>query len=161
MRTVLDPLTAGLLALLLAAASLCAGCGGPKVEEGGGPAGLSPQASVVDRFLRGLVDGDTDALLSALPPETLQEILQDMSSADEQGLASVLARSLRNRFPYAAIREIRFRTFDRGEGRAVVRCWGVFESAAEGEGPQLRRLEEEEAMEFRVAERDGAWYLDL
>ncbi len=121
---------------------------------------MTPQEEVVDSFLRGLAAGDGEAMLSALPPGCVQEILNDLTTLSEEELARILQRTLQARFPCIGIREAHYRTEERGEDSAVVFCWGSLEVAGEG-APSAREITEEEALSFPLLRQGGRWYMDI
>gem|GEM_PF-2889432 len=151
------------VALFLAAVPLflCSlwGCGGEKGGGAGKPP--APQEEVVDSFLRALASGDGEALLSALPPASVEAILGDLTTLSREGLASVLLQALKSRFPCTGMGEVHYRTEERGEGSAVVYYWGTFEMAGDGGTTSFREIPEAEARSFPLVLVEGRWYLDI
>jgi hypothetical protein len=142
-----------ILAVLLPAAAL-SGCGG-------GSAQPTPEAQLVDSFLRGIVDGDPAAVLNALPPERLAELRADMPQATEEELGQVFLDALRFEFPYTSIRELSFRTERRDDSSADVYYWGVFDQTDASGATHEVTVREGEVQPFNVVTVDGACYLNV
>ena len=150
-------------ALLLAAVPLllCGPWGCGRGKDGGAGKPPTPQEEVVDSFLRALASGNEEALLSALPPDSVEAILGDLTTLSREELASVLLQALRHRFPCAGIGEVHYRTEERGEGSAVVYYWGTFEMVDDGGTTSSWEIPEADAHFFPLVQLEGRWHLDI
>lgn len=143
-----------ILVALLSAAGL-AGCGGSD------PVKLPPEQRVVDSFLRGIVEGDSAAVLACLPPAWLEGLRGEMQQATDEELGSVISQALWFEFPYSVIEEISYRTEEKDDSTSDVYYWGVFEKTDASGNAVTVTVDEAGARSFNVISIDGDHYLNI
>lgn len=139
---------------LLAAAG--AGCG-----TGDRRSTLSPPELALDYLLFGIVEGDSAAVLSVLPPAWVEGLRADAVDATDEELGTMVIDGLRSLFPYTEIVDVSYRVSEREDGTSDVYYWGEFAETDSAGNIERVRVSEAEARPFNLIEAEGSWYLNV
>ncbi len=148
------------LAACLALAAVPMGCGGSETTKDRRST-LSPPELAVDYLLFGIVDGDSAAVLSVLPPAWLGKLRGDAGGASDEELGEMIIDGLRSEFPYTEIVSISYLVSEREDGSSDVWYWGEFAETDSAGNTRKVKVDEAEARSFNLVETGGSWCLNV